>query len=164
MPLKAPDWCPVRSRGWVRAGSTDVVTLSLAHCRCEASSIWELPVNRRHNDSAHRSANDGNLARKRARNPGALQRLGRADLIRAGSARLRKTLGFPLSLRNVEDLLDERGIEISHESVRCWWHRFGPMFASEIRKRRIADRMSVKVIRKSNLPVSAHIYRMQPAC
>ncbi|MCC0022856.1 MAG: IS6 family transposase [Hyphomicrobiaceae bacterium] len=44
---------------------------------------------------------------------------------------------FPLSLRNVEDLLHERGIEISHETVRIWWNRFGPMFASEIRKRRI---------------------------
>jgi putative transposase len=44
---------------------------------------------------------------------------------------------FPLSLRNVEDLLHERGVEISHETVRFWWHRFGPMFASEIRKRRI---------------------------
>jgi putative transposase len=45
---------------------------------------------------------------------------------------------FPLSLRNVEDLLHERGIEISHETVRSWWQRFGAMFASEIRKRRIA--------------------------
>ena len=45
---------------------------------------------------------------------------------------------FPLSLRNVEVLLHERGIEISHETVRFWWQRFGPMFASEIRKRRIA--------------------------
>ena len=44
---------------------------------------------------------------------------------------------FPLSLRNVEDLLHERGIDVSHETVRYWWHRFGPMFASEIRKRRI---------------------------
>jgi len=44
---------------------------------------------------------------------------------------------FPLSLRNVEDLLHERGIEVSHETVRYWWHRFGPMFASEIKKRRI---------------------------
>ena len=44
---------------------------------------------------------------------------------------------FPLSLRNVEDLLHERGDDISHETVRYWWHRFGPMFASEIRKRRI---------------------------
>jgi|GEM_PF-1989563 len=34
---------------------------------------------------------------------------------------------FPLSLRNVEDLLHERGIEISHETVRYWWNRFGPI-------------------------------------
>jgi hypothetical protein len=33
---------------------------------------------------------------------------------------------FPLSLRNVEDLLAERGIDISHETVRFWWNRFGP--------------------------------------
>ena len=45
---------------------------------------------------------------------------------------------FPLSLRNVEDLLHERGIDISHESVRFWWNRFGPMFASEFRKNRIS--------------------------
>ena len=47
---------------------------------------------------------------------------------------------FPLSLRNVEDLLHERGIDVSHESVRFWWMRFGPLFASEIRKAR-AQRM-----------------------
>ena len=44
---------------------------------------------------------------------------------------------FPLSLRNVEDLLHERGIEISHETVRFWWNRFGPMFAAEIRGKRV---------------------------
>ncbi len=47
---------------------------------------------------------------------------------------------FPLSLRNVEDLLHERGIDVSHETVRFWWNRFGPMFAAEIRRKRI-DRM-----------------------
>src|SRR5271155_4130403 len=45
---------------------------------------------------------------------------------------------YPLSLRNVEDLLAERGIDISHETVRFWWNRFGPMFAAEIRERRVA--------------------------
>jgi putative transposase len=45
---------------------------------------------------------------------------------------------IPLSLRNVEDLLAERGIDISHETVRFWWNRFGPMFAAEIRKNRAA--------------------------
>lgn len=49
---------------------------------------------------------------------------------------------FPLFLRNVEDLLHERGIDVSHEAVRYWWHRFGPMFASEIRRRRIESMKS----------------------
>ena len=43
---------------------------------------------------------------------------------------------YPLSLRNVEDLLAERRIDISHN--RFWWNRFGPMFAAETRKRRVA--------------------------
>ena len=43
---------------------------------------------------------------------------------------------FPLSLRHVEDLLHERGIEVSRETIRCWWNRFGPIFAAEIRKKR----------------------------
>src|ERR1700739_4192950 len=47
---------------------------------------------------------------------------------------------YPLSLRNVEDLLVERGIDICHEAVLFWWNRFGPMFAAEIRKKRV-DRM-----------------------
>ncbi|NEK25269.1 IS6 family transposase, partial [Sulfitobacter sp. JBTF-M27] len=49
---------------------------------------------------------------------------------------------FPLSLRNVEDLLHERGIDISHETVRYWWNRFGPMFAAEIRRRRVQQMRS----------------------
>jgi putative transposase len=44
---------------------------------------------------------------------------------------------YPLSLRNVEDLLFERGIDICHEAVRLWWNRFGPMFAGEIRRKRV---------------------------
>ena len=46
----------------------------------------------------------------------------------------------PLSLRNVEDLLFERGVDICHETVRFWWNRFGPMFAADIRRQR-ANRM-----------------------
>ena len=45
---------------------------------------------------------------------------------------------FPLSLRNVEDLLAERGIDICHETVRFWWSRFGPMFAADIRRQRVS--------------------------
>jgi len=48
-----------------------------------------------------------------------------------------KYVRFLLSLRNVEDLLHERGIDICHETVRFWRQRFGPMFAAEIRKRRV---------------------------
>ena len=39
---------------------------------------------------------------------------------------------FPLSLRNVEDLLHERGIDICHETVHYWWNRFGSLFAREV--------------------------------
>lgn len=34
---------------------------------------------------------------------------------------------FPLSLRNVEDLLAERGMDISYETVGFWWNRFGTL-------------------------------------
>jgi putative transposase len=43
---------------------------------------------------------------------------------------------YPLSLRNVEDLLFERGIDICHETVRMWWNRFCLMFAADIRRQR----------------------------
>lgn len=43
---------------------------------------------------------------------------------------------FPLSLRNVEDLLHERGIDVCYQSVRLRIDRFGTYFADKIRKRR----------------------------
>jgi len=46
---------------------------------------------------------------------------------------------YSLSLRQVEDLLYERGVDISYETVRAWWKRFGPVFAAEIRKKRLAS-------------------------
>jgi putative transposase len=45
---------------------------------------------------------------------------------------------YPLSLRNVEDLLFERGYDLCHETVRLWWNRFGPMFAADIRRQRVS--------------------------
>jgi putative transposase len=45
---------------------------------------------------------------------------------------------FPLSLRNVEDLLVGRGIDICHETVRMWWDRLGPVFAGDIRRQRVS--------------------------
>lgn len=44
----------------------------------------------------------------------------------------------PFSLRNVEDLLFERGIDNCHQTVRLWWNRFGPMFAADIKRQRIS--------------------------
>ena len=52
---------------------------------------------------------------------------------------------YPLSLRQVEDLLFERGIDLCHEMVRFWWNRFGPMFAAEITNR-------VEAVRNARLP------------
>ena len=43
---------------------------------------------------------------------------------------------FTLSFRDVEDLLAERGITVSYETVRRWVNHFGPMIAADLRKRR----------------------------
>jgi putative transposase len=42
-----------------------------------------------------------------------------------------------MSLRNFEDLLHECGIDITHETVRFWWRRFGTIFAAGIRRSRV---------------------------
>ena len=47
---------------------------------------------------------------------------------------------YPLSLRQAEDVLFERGIDVSHETIRYWWNRLGPKFSAEIRKRRVDGR------------------------
>ena len=46
---------------------------------------------------------------------------------------------YPLSFRQVEDILHERGIDICHETVRFWVDRFGVKFAEEIRKKRVGQ-------------------------
>jgi putative transposase len=43
---------------------------------------------------------------------------------------------FTLSLRDVEDLLAERGILVSYETIRRWVNHFGPLIAADLRKRR----------------------------
>ena len=45
-------------------------------------------------------------------------------------------LRFTLSLRDVEDLLAERGVTVSYETVRRWVNHFGPMVAADLQKRR----------------------------
>lgn len=51
---------------------------------------------------------------------------------------------FPLSLRNVEGLLFERGIDICYETVRLWRNRFGPLFAADIRRQRVSRMRGVR--------------------
>ena len=46
-------------------------------------------------------------------------------------------LRFTLSLRDVEDLMAERGVTVSYETVRRWVNHFGPMIAVDLRKRRL---------------------------
>lgn len=43
---------------------------------------------------------------------------------------------FTMSLRDVEELLAERGIEVSREAIRCWVNKFGPLIAANLRRRR----------------------------
>src|SRR3974390_31490 len=45
-------------------------------------------------------------------------------------------LRFTLSLRDVEDILAERGIDVTYETIRCWVDRFGPLIADRIRTTR----------------------------
>lgn len=51
---------------------------------------------------------------------------------------------YPLSLRNVEDFLFERGIDVCHETARLWWNRFGPLFAADIRRQHIRQRQGAR--------------------
>jgi hypothetical protein len=83
------------------------------------------------------------------------QQLARSDP--SGRADVRE---YPLSLRNVEDLLAERGIDISHDTVRFWRNQFGPMFAAEIRKKRVARFPRAA----SGAPAQWHSPRPAPKC
>jgi putative transposase len=59
---------------------------------------------------------------------------------------------FTLSFRDVEEMLAQRGIEVSYETVRCWTMRFGRAFAQNLRRSRpkptvrwYLDEMVVKI-------------------
>ena len=45
---------------------------------------------------------------------------------------------YPLNLRQVEDVLHERGVDICHETVRYWWHKLGPVLSQEMKSKRRA--------------------------
>jgi putative transposase len=49
---------------------------------------------------------------------------------------VRLYLRLTLSYRDPEDLLAERGLDVSYETVRRWVLKFGPLFARELRRRR----------------------------
>ena len=49
---------------------------------------------------------------------------------------------FLLSLRDVGDLLHERGVGVSIETIRYWWYRFCLMFAADIKKHRVEGMLS----------------------
>ena len=42
---------------------------------------------------------------------------------------------FNLSHRDIEDLLTERGIVVSYESIRLWCNKFGPQYARRLKRR-----------------------------
>jgi len=43
---------------------------------------------------------------------------------------------FTASLRDVQEMLAERGDDVSYETVRCWANKFGPAIAANIRRAR----------------------------
>jgi putative transposase len=51
---------------------------------------------------------------------------------------------YPPSLQNVEDLLHEQGIDVTHENVWFWWNRFGTILAAEIRRNRVQGMRSFR--------------------
>jgi len=71
---------------------------------------------------------------------------------------------FPFSQRNVEDVLAERGIDICQETVRLWWNRFGPMFAAEIRRKRVDYGLIVPFFlsRRGNVDGATYHYAGRP--
>jgi putative transposase len=60
------------------------------------------------------------------------------QLARSDSSGRDDVRAIPAVAAQRQGSVGERGIDISHETVRFWWNRFGPMFAAEIRKRRVA--------------------------
>jgi putative transposase len=52
-------------------------------------------------------------------------------------------LRFTLSFRDVEDLLAERGLDLSYETIRRWVLKFGPLFAKELRRRRHRPKLAM---------------------
>ena len=65
-------------------------------------------------------------------------------------------LRFTLSYRDVEELLVERGLDISYETVRCWVLKFGPVIARRLRRGRPrpSNRWHLDGVSRTHLPNS----------
>ncbi len=63
---------------------------------------------------------------------------------------------FTLSIRDVEELLAQRGIDVSREAVRCWVNKFGPLIAANLRRRRgpPTGRWHLEYLLRSDLPLA----------
>ena len=57
----------------------------------------------------------------------------------------------PSTFRDVEDLLAERGIEVSYETIRCWTIKFGPQIARRLSRRRPAPRLAGRRLRLAGI-------------
>ncbi len=66
---------------------------------------------------------------------------------------------YLLSLRNVDDLLAERGIDVSYETVRFWWNRFGPLFTADIRGKRVSAMRGLHPLEVASRRVEHEDYR-----
>ena len=63
---------------------------------------------------------------------------------------------YPLPLRKVEVVLFERGIDVCHELVRLRWNRFGPIFATDIRRRQVSRMKSPQKFASIHASFSNH--------
>jgi transposase-like protein len=68
------------------------------------------------------------------------------DIIRLG---VMMDVRYPLPLHSVEDLLHERGIDITHETERFWGNRLGQVSAAQIRRNRVQANATLAEVRRS---------------
>ena len=69
-------------------------------------------------------------------------------------------LRFTLSYRDVEEMLAERGLEVSYETVRRWVVKFGPVFARNLRRLRPRSTRCSAAIRQYVLPFRLSRYTL----
>ena len=63
---------------------------------------------------------------------------------------------YPLSLRNVEDMVSEPGVDICDETVRFWWGRSGPMFAAGIWRQWVSRMRGMRHWRRVAIGMAAY--------